>query len=204
MPDPPVFQAAVEGDLDEAVVQRIAQHLEIGIGNVYGRQGKPNLEANIAGYNAAARRWPWVVLVDLDQDHECPAELRSEWLESEAEFMCLRVAVRQIETWVLADTANAATLLGVRRALLPRDPDSEENSKRTLVHLAERSNRRLIREGLVPQAEGRRQVGPLYNSILRAFVLSDWSPLAASERSESLSRSLQALDNLRSKWIASL
>jgi hypothetical protein len=203
MATPPVFQVAVEGDLDEAVLRCTAEHLDISIGNVYGRQGKQHLEANIGGYNSAAQHWPWVVLVDLDHSHECAADLRGSWLPDESPFMCLRVAVRQVEAWLLADLQNTAAFLGVKRASMPTDPDSEVNSKSTLVRLAERSNRRLIREGLVPSAGGGRQVGPLSNPILRDFVRKGWSPTAAAERSESLRRSLLALDGLRSDWLKS-
>lgn len=195
------IEAAVEGDLDEAVLRRAALHVNISIGNVYGRQGKPHLEASIGGYNSAAQRWPWIVLVDLDSD-PCPAELRRSWLEDEAPFMCLRVAVRQVEAWLLADVANMASLLGVRRALLPSDPDSEPNAKQTMVRLAERSNRQRIRDALVPRAGSKRQIGQLYNPTLREFVRESWQPESAAIRSESLRRSLGALDSLRNRWLA--
>lgn len=198
-----VIEAAVEGDLDEAVLRRTARHVNIDVGNVYGRQGKPHLEANIRGYNAAAQHWPWAVLVDLDSD-ACPAELRSRWLESEAPFMCLRVAVHQVEAWLLADTANMASLLGVRRALLPGDPDSVPNAKLVVVNLAERSNRRRIRDALVPTSGSKRQVGQLYNPVLRAFVQESWRPEVAANQSESLRRSVTALESLRRRWTGAL
>ena len=194
------FEAAVEGDLDEAVLRRSALHLGMELGNVYGRQGKSHLESSIGGYNEAAKRWPWTVLVDLDESHLCPAELRSAWLPNEAPFMCLRVAVRQVEAWLLADTSSAAALLGVKRSLLPADPDSEPDAKRTFVELADKSTRGNIREALVPPEGARRKVGPLYNAILRAFVASRWNPEEAASRSDSFNRCLGALDALRGRW----
>ena len=199
---PFTFQAAVEGILDEAVLRRSAVHLGMEVGKVYGQQGKVHLESSIGGYNAAAQRWPWTVLVDLDESHACPAGLRSEWLPNEARFMCLRVAVRQVESWVLADTKNTATLLGVRRGLLPTDPDSESDAKRTLVELAEMSSRENIRDALVPPEGAKRKIGPLYNATLSAFVASRWNPDEAASRSESFRRFLGALDALQGRWMA--
>jgi hypothetical protein len=202
MPDAFTFEGAVEGDLDEAVVRRSALHLGMELGNVYGRQGKSHLESSINGYNEAAQRWPWTVLVDLDESHVCPAELRSSWLPEEAPFMCLRVAVREVEAWVLADTANTSALLGVKRSLLPSNPDAEPDAKRTLVDLARTSTRESIREALVPAEGARRKVGPLYNATLREFVANRWNPDEAAERSDSLRRFLKAIDALRSTWMA--
>ena len=64
----PVFSAAVEGVVDEAVVPRLISHAGGETGTVYGRRGKPCLRQRIAGFNQAARHAPWVVLVDLDND----------------------------------------------------------------------------------------------------------------------------------------
>jgi hypothetical protein len=202
MPDAFTFEAAVEGDLDEAVLRRSALHLGMELGNVYGRQGKSNLESSVGGYNKAAEHWPWTVLVDLDESHACPGELRSDWLPEEAPFMCLRVAVRQVESWLLADIGNTASLLGVKRSFFPADPDGEQDAKRTLVELAAKSSRENIREALLPPPGAKRKVGPLYNATLRAFVADRWNPDEAASRSESFCRCLGALEALRAKWTA--
>lgn len=194
---PILFQAAVEGDLDEAILRRAARHVGADLGNVYGRDGKPRPKANIGGYNAAARHAPWVVLVDLDQDHPCAPPLCDEWLPEPSRGMCLRVAVRQVESWLLADAEQVARFLTVSRARIPRDPESLSHPKRTLVQLAERSRRRAIREGLVPESGSGRAVGRLYNPFLRSFASAAWRPEAAAERADSLHRCLDALGRLR-------
>ena len=185
--------------MDDAVLRRVADYRGVEIGSVYGKEGKPRLKASIKGYNAAARQFPWAVLVDLDESHACPAALRADWLPEEASLMCFRVAVRQVEAWILADIQESAAFLGVSKALLPMDPDDEPNAKRRLVHLAERSRSRRIRDAIVPAAGGGRSVGPLYNAILRSFVRERWRPEVAAERSDSLRRCLDALDSLRER-----
>lgn len=186
--------------MDESVLRRSAQCAGITIERVYGRKGKPHLKAGVSGYNSAARHEPWLVLVDLDDD-ECPPSLRQEWLPEQSDFMCLRVAVREVEAWLLADVGNAAPFLGVSKSLLPKDADSVDDPKATLVHLARRSRWRPIREGLVPLPESGRQVGPLYVTRLRAFAAERWDPVVAAERSASLARSLSALQKLRATWL---
>ncbi len=42
------IQAAVEGNLDEAVVRRLIHHVGGNLGTVYGKKGKPHLQANSA------------------------------------------------------------------------------------------------------------------------------------------------------------
>ena len=45
--------AAVEGIVDEAVAQRLIEHIEAEIGPVYGRHGKDHLRRNLGAYNQA-------------------------------------------------------------------------------------------------------------------------------------------------------
>jgi hypothetical protein len=194
---PTLFQAAVEGDLDEAVLRRAARHVGGDLGNVYGRDGKGRLKANIGGYNNAARRAPWVVLVDLDHDHPCAPPLCDEWLANPSRGMCFRVAVRQVEAWLLADAEEAARFLSVSRARIPSHPESLSHPKHALVQIAEGSRRRAIREGLVPERGSGRVVGRLYNPLLRDFVRVEWRPEVAAERADSLRRCLDALRRLR-------
>jgi hypothetical protein len=193
------FQVAVEGELDDAVIRRIAEHVGAEVGSVFGKEGKPHLRGRIDGYNAAAQWSPWVVLVDLDASHECAAELRADWLPDESSLMCFRVAVRQVESWLLADFEQCASYLGISKALLPRNPDEEPDAKARLVHLAGGSRWRRIREAIVPAEGSGRSVGPLYNATLRQFVSEEWRPEVAASRSDSLRRCLMAVNSLREK-----
>ncbi|RLF63060.1 MAG: hypothetical protein DRN33_04790, partial [Thermoplasmata archaeon] len=116
-----VINAAVEGIVDEAVVKRMIDFVGGTPGRVFGKEGKPLLRKKIEGYNNAARRSPWVVLVDLDHDEECAPLLRNEWLPQPASKMCFRIAVREVEAWLLADRKGIASFLGVSQSAVPRD-----------------------------------------------------------------------------------
>ena len=166
----PVFiTAAVEGNVDEAVVRRLIEHVGGTPGPVYGRNGKDHLRQRIANYNQAARLSPWVVLVDLDHDAECAPPLRSAWLPALSPYMCLRVAVRQVEAWLLADRERLAKFLSVSTSRIPHNPESVEHPKNTLVEIARYSRRRDIREDMVPRPGSGRAVGPAYTARLIEF-----------------------------------
>ena len=196
---------AVEGDLDEAVLRRLARHLGISIDRVFGRNGKSYLRERIDGYNRAARFWPWIVLVDLDHE-ECAPSLCREWLPTPAEGMCFRVAVREIESWLLADRAGIAAFLGVPASRVPSVVDDLDDPKQTLVDLARRSRRRAIREDMAPRHGSGLSIGPAYTSRMMEFVGVEgpnrWRPDLAARASPSLSRCINALTELRDATLA--
>lgn len=194
-------QGAVEGVLDEAVLRRLAADAGIHMGVVFGRSGKPHLRDRIAGYNQAARFSPWIVLLDLDHDFDCAPSLCAEWLPNPTDHMRFRVAVREIESWLLADRAGIAAFLGVPMRMVPSAVDDLDDPKRTLVEIARNSRRRAIREDMVPRPGSGASIGPAYTSRLVEFVQMGkrgrWQPASAAESSPSLSRCIRALAELR-------
>lgn len=191
-----VVQAAVEGDLDEAVLRRLIREAGAGLGSVYGKQGKQKLEKQIRGYNNAARPYhPWVVLVDLDND-ECPQALRRAWLPTASQHLCFRVAVRSIESWLLADGEAISGFLAADPARVPLLPDAEPHPKRTLVEIARGSRRPEIQRDMVPKPQSGRQVGPAYSSRLRDYIEDHWRPDVAALHSDSLKRCRSRLREL--------
>jgi hypothetical protein len=119
MPDWIAFSGAVEGPLDEAVLRRLIRHMEATPGPIHGKNGKGALRRAIRGYNGAARFSPWVVLVDLDQEADCAPPLVANWLPAPVPWMAFRVAVREIEAWLLGDRDWLAAFLGIRASAIP-------------------------------------------------------------------------------------
>ncbi len=182
-------------------MRRLAQGVRGAIGSVYGKKGKAYLQRNIGGYNRAACFAPWVVIVDLNQSADCAPLLRDCWLPSPAPYMHFRVAVRAVEAWLLADRERLAKFLRVRTPQITRDPEAEDDPKRTMVELARKSRRRGIREDMVPRSGSGRKVGPAYTSRLIEFVgdqADGWRPDVAAGSSDSLNRCLQSLRSLKS------
>ena len=202
----PVVTAAVEGHTDAAVAERLIDHAGGKIGSVYGREGKALLRRQITGYNVAARRTPWLVLVDLDADAECPVTLVRMWLPGQAAgYLCFRVAVREIESWLMADSKTLSTFLRVRPGQVPRDPERIEHPKRAMISLASRSTNRAIREDMGrDQGKGRRVGSAAYSRRLVDYVRAAWRPEVAAERSESLSRTVTCLRRLIAEYRAAV
>jgi hypothetical protein len=188
-----VITIAVEGIVDSVVAQRICRELGHEVGPIHIKNGKRNLDPKITAYNHAATRARWLVLRDLDFDADCPATLRGRLLPTEAPGMRLRIAVRAVESWLLADQGEIASYLGIRAQAVPEKPDSLDNPKQDLVNLARLSPRRLIREDMVPEEGARALVGPGYTQRVIEFVQGRWEPRRAAQRSASLARCLRAL-----------
>ena len=191
-----VFSATVEGTTDEAVLRRVVEHLGATLGPVYGKTGKASLLRQLHSYNQAAQFWPWIVLVDLDQDADCAPPARAQWLPDPAARMCFRIAVREVESWLLADRETLADFLGVALSRVPTNPENLDDPKAVLVNLARSSRRRDIRVDMVPRPESGRQVGPAYASRLIEYAQGPWRPHVATQHADSLQRLCKRLAEL--------
>lgn len=190
---------AVEGTVDGAVFERLLAVTKGRLAHLFITDGKGKLLNRLRGYNEAARRDPWMVLVDLDHDADCAPTFRATHLARPARHMAFRVVVRELEAWLLADRARIAKFLKTDLGRVPADPEQVVDPKRVIVDLARRSRSREIRRDLVPRPESGRTVGPLYVSYMTEFILdptSGWRPRVAAESSDSLSRCIRDLERL--------
>ena len=192
----PSIDAAVEGVTDEAVVERLIDHAGGQVGTVYGRSGKDRLRKKISGYNNAARHAPWFVLVDLDHEKDCAPALREAWLPEPAPCLCFRVAVHEVEAWLLADCETLAGYLGVPVKHMPTHPERLTDPKGALVALARHSRRKDIRDAMVPRAGSGRRVGQGYTGRIIDYATTAWRPDIAARSAESLRRALSCLQRL--------
>ena len=197
--EPVVISGAVEGPLDEAMLKRLITHAGARPGPVYGKKGKAQLLGKLGGYNQAAQFTPWAVLVDLDQDADCPPPVRGVWLPQPAVKMCFRIVVRAIEAWLFADQQRLARFLAVSVNQIPTNPEAVPSPKDALAQLAQTSRRREIRGDIAPRPGSGRRVGPSYSSRLIQFVEDEhwgWRPEVAEQSSASLKRCLCCLRRL--------
>lgn len=200
---PPIpINLAVEDALSEAVLRKTLERANRGfaVGTAFNRGGNGYIRRLIAGFNSAARGTPFLVLTDLDQN-ECPPSLIGDWLRQPAHpNLLFRVAVREVESWVLGDREAFANFFGVRTELIPDNPDSINDPKQLLVNLVRRSRRRDIRADIVPPNGSTSQVGPNYNGRLAEFVASSWDPSAAVNHSLSFARMWEVLMEFDPLW----
>lgn len=195
------ISAAVEGIVDEATLRRICRYVNVIPAAIYGRNGKASVLSRLGGYNHSANYRKWVVLVDLDNDGACVPEVLPTWLPTPAPLMSLRVAVHEIESWLLADRQRISTFLSVRPQLVPDNPDLLGDPKAEMVNLARRSRRSEIRSDMVPRIGSGQSVGPAYSSRLIQFIqqVDGWRPETAAESSDSLRRAIEAIRELASR-----
>jgi hypothetical protein len=187
-----IVTAALEGTSDIPVVRKLLDATGHELGVVHGLKGKTFLNANIHGYNNAAKYAPWLVVRDMDHDAPCPGELASRLLPQPAAKMLFRIAVREVESWILADPERLAVFLSVTASLVPQDPDALEDPKEILVNLARRSRRKAIRDDMTPTS-GASVIGPAYGSRVAEFATAHWRPNVAALRSPSLRRCMTRL-----------
>jgi hypothetical protein len=192
----PPLRAVVEGPGDEAVARRLATETGFLLGSVYVKRGKSNLDPKLPAYAAAARHGAWLVLRDLDHDADCAPTLIETLLATRPPTLLLRVPVRSVEAWILADAKGVAEALAVPISAVPRDPEALNHPKRSLVHLARRSRSKLVRQDMLPQKGHSVGVGPGYTARLIEIATEHWNPARASKRSDSLARCLAALRQL--------
>jgi hypothetical protein len=189
---------ATEDELSETIVLRIlADYPSVLIGSCLRQGGNGYLRSRIRKFCEIARHSPVLVVTDLDT-HGCPAALRADWLHQlpPPPALLLRVAVREIESWLLADHDAILALLGkpVRRRL-PDNPDTLPDPKDFLLDLAVRAPK-TVRQALraEPGAIARQGLG--YNNHLCALVRASWRPERAAERSPSLQRTIARIREL--------
>lgn len=192
---------ATEDELSEAVAVRLVNGAfgDGRIGNRLGRIGNGYLIKKMPSFRQMANREPVFVLTDLD-DAICAPNLIETWSGGEAfpENLLLRVAVRETESWLLADRNGMAELLGISPNKIPIDPETLDDPKRFLLNLARNAKREVRSELIVAKGSVASQ-GLGYNRLLSTFVSSDWKLEDAVHSSASLSKAVVRLRELANR-----
>lgn len=186
-----------EGATDAAVARRlilVAGGIP-GIDYVSRRRshGKAALDRSIFGLNIAARYQPVLVLRDLDQDADCAGRLASSLVMKPESKLCLRIAVRAVEAWLMADRPGFAKAAGLRQRDLPKLPETLLQPKAVLLQALRTSSRPELRRMVGGPVEGQLLAG-----FMAEFAREDWDPVQAAKDSAapSLSRTVARLTNL--------
>ena len=187
-----------EDELSEAIGRRLLGEAdqEIELSPILRRGGNGYLRSKMRSWREIATQQFVVLFTDLDAT-ECPPTLLRDWLGNgrRPEKLLIRVAVREIESWLLADHVAMRELLG-RKAILPTNPDSIHEPKEHLLRLVERYAGRNVKDDLLVKTGVVASQGLGYNARLSALVASVWNPARAAERSESLRRARVRLSQL--------
>ena len=163
------------------------------VATLYTGGGFGYLRQRVRGFNNAAKGIPFLLLADLDTA-ECAPVLVRQWLPAPPHpNLLFRIAVREVESWLVADRENLARFLGIRVELVPFGPDSIPDPKSVLIRLASKSPNRRLRDDIVPRPGSTSKQGPNYNGRLIGFVEHIWDPGVATATSASLRRTVEAL-----------
>lgn len=182
-----MLHAVVEGHLDGCLLRVLLTQLGHDTSSMVVKDAGGSGFWKVAQrFNEAGRHRIVLGLADLEQT-PCPLALLARLNGGKAGGFKLRLAVRMLESWIMADREAFAGFLGVRMALVSPDPDAEPHPKRKIVALARQSKKRMIREALVPGDSGA-VVGPEYTPVMAGFVESGWNVLRACANSPSLAR----------------
>lgn len=199
--DGPLVRVVVEGTTDLAAVEKVlvSRGARVDLGRAIIAGGRTNLDPRIPSYNAAAKHGAWFALRDADQDgDDCPIRLRETLLahDEQVPSFCLRLAVRSLEAWLLADMEAAVEHFGVSRSRVPARPEEERRPKQAFVNACRSSRRSDVRKGIVPPAGSPRDVGPEYVALVSDFFRRSWRPDEAATAAPSLRRALTEIDRM--------
>ncbi len=192
---------AVEDLLSESIAHRLLHDYAPNLQptRTEGLTGYGQLKARFTSFTKMAQyREPVLLITDLDNPESCPLALIQEWrqrLPAEPNLL-FRVAVVEIETWLIADRPSISQWLSIADRHVPRLPETLLHPKESLVSLAGRSRKRALREAIVPGPGSTSKVGPGYNDTLGNFALNDWNPEAARSLSPSLHRAIVRIAEL--------
>ena len=185
---------AVEDRLSDAVATKILETFDVKIVKRIGFQGKSDLERKTPELNRAANGITVFMLTDLDSPRGCPPGLIRSWIRGSLNpKFFFRVAVMEIESWVMADRMGFADFLSIPLHRIPSPTDDILNPKEFLLSLARRSKKKTVREALVPAQGTTFSVGNEYNTLLSEFVRDHWDLKRAATASPSLKRTLDRL-----------
>jgi hypothetical protein len=186
---------ATEDELSEEVGKKLIKTFcpNFDVGPTLRRGGNGYLRSRIGSFNQMAAHQLVLVITDLDS-LLCPLELLQGWCGNKpiSANLIIRVAVREIESWLLADHDAMKKLLVKGAAKLPENPDALVNPKAFLLNLARRAPRS-VREDLCkgPGVIAAQGIG--YNRRLADMTRRIWEPHRAAERSTSLIRACRRL-----------
>lgn len=190
---------ATEDFLSEVVAERLVKEADTGLQIAVRVRGNgfSYLKTKFAGLAKTAKKIPVFLITDLDRAG-CPIELLNDWSKGNSwpEGLIARVAVREVESWLLADRQGFSKFSGIPANKITVDPESLYDPKQELLNLVKRFGNKNIKSSLLPRRGSSAKIGLEYNLVLCSFVRDSWSVSDALLRSESLNRALSRLKTL--------
>lgn len=188
-----------EDELSGAIIHKALAHChcKIPVDRTIITHGNTKLLKDFNKYKSASRVYPHLVLTDLD-NFKCVIDFLNYWkLSNIPNDLIFSIAVREVESWLLADKKGLSSYLKTDSSKFPLHPELEKDPKRTLVNLARKSRIHRIAQGMVPEYKSSAPIGPLYNLYLIEFVNHHWDIDTAQLHSQSLRRFIRKMGALQ-------
>ncbi len=190
---------AAEDDLSYAVIEKIIRNEKPGVTTrrLDAKAGGFGiLKRNMRKYINLSKKQKVLVITDLDQN-PCAPILVKDWLDG---MVCppgltFRVAVREIEAWVLSDREAIAEWMKIPVARIPIRVDEVMDPKVEIIRLAQKAKNQDVKRYL-PPASGAK-VGTGYNSLLVRFINNNWDIDRAKINSPSLKKAYQRIAGIK-------
>lgn len=180
---------ATEDELSEAIALRLISEVQQPheVTHKLRRGGFGYLRSKMDSWCQMAEHQVMMVLTDLDRAN-CLVEFRDQWVADRQlpESLVFRIAVREVESWVLADHEALRELVG-KKGVLPPQPDVLPDPKQALLGLGKIAPKS-VRDDLIKTIDGQLRQGLGYNARLTHWINTVWCPQRAAERSPSLAR----------------
>lgn len=191
-----IFTVA-EDPLGSALADRLVTNTgELSISTPMVLGGAGQIKKKLPELTRLAYSIPVLILTDLDRI-ECAPQMRDKWLKGhEPSELLFRIAVRESESWLLADQEALAKFMSIPITKLTGNPDSLPDPKQFLLNLVKRHANKSMQTALLPEKNSKAKVGLAYNSKLIEFVQEHWCPERAARRSDSLARAKQRIKEL--------
>ena len=190
---------ATEDELSEAVAYRLVDAANHGLDVSVSIRGSGfgNLKNKATELSIVAQKFPVFLLTDLDTAL-CPPALQSQWLGivTPPQDFLFRVAVREVEAWLMADREGFAGFLKAPLSQIPLNPESLPDPKLTLLKLVNRYGSRDQKAGIIQSVNSNLKQGLEYNLRLCVFVREFWSLENALGNADSLNRAYIRLRDL--------
>lgn len=192
-----IIKYMVEGPTDVPVAERLISRVNLQPSRLIVGLGKTKIDAVLS---EGSLRGNILILRDLDKDAECAPTLINQLLPFEVpQGLCLRIPVRAIESWLLADVERFSKEFAVHLKSHEIKPDESDDPKRDLINHCRRSKSSEVRKQMTDLSTMGGQTGPGYVKRIIDFALTGWDPERAAGRSPSLARALDAIDRLTAR-----
>jgi len=189
-----------EDTLSFAVLRKLldCSGQKYSIGTTYHARGYGQIYKKIKGFNNAAKGMPYLVLTDLDK-YRCSPELIKDWFGAVTIHpnLIFRIAVYEVESWILAGGRTLAHFLGIQESAIPEDTDTIKDPKSFLLTLASKSRKGDLKKDILPRKGSTAKVGPDYNGRMIQYVQNMWDPQEARVHSESLDRMMWVVNTFQ-------